>query len=214
MARTRSRGPQPKAATRNRTWLFLGLGGALVIVAILAIVLTPDPPPTADEYGTVMISGEALTPFDGDPVDDPAVGASAPEVTGADFYGSPISISSDGRPKVVLFLAHWCPHCQREVQAITQYLVDSDFPAGVDLYSLATFSTPNRPNWPPSAWLADWPLPVLVDDEQSSTFRAFGQGDFPFFVFVDANGNVALRLSGEQDPAELADLMESLAGIG
>jgi len=30
-----------------------------------------------------------------------------PELTGASFDGTPISITNDGRPKVILFLAHW-----------------------------------------------------------------------------------------------------------
>lgn len=187
----------------------------VIIVLLLAIVLTPGQRVTANEYGAVSIIGESLLPFSGQTDEDPAVGAPTPEISGFDFMGSPISVINDGRPKVVLFLAHWCPHCQREVPAIELYLVDNEFPEGVDVYSVATASSPTRPNWPPSAWLTEegWSFPVLVDDEQSSAFRAFGQGDFPYFVFVDAQGNVALRLIGEQEPAQLASLMESLGAL-
>ena len=40
---------------------------------------------------------------------DPAVinGMMMPELSGASFDGTPISITNDGRPKVILFLAHW-----------------------------------------------------------------------------------------------------------
>jgi thiol-disulfide isomerase/thioredoxin len=188
----------------------------LVIAVVLAIVLTPDEPVAMGEYGTVTISGASLPAFSGDPATDSAVGTPAPEISGVDFEGSPIQISNDGRPKVVVFLAHWCPHCQREVPAIEQYLAGTDFPSNVDFYSVATASTPQRPNWPPSAWLTTegWSFPVVADDEQSSAFRAFGQGAFPYYVFVDAQGSVALRLSGEQDPGQLANLMESLADAG
>ena len=215
MSRSRSRTPAPKPTAKNRTWLFLGIGAALVVAFVLAIVLTPDEAVMADEYGTVTISGGSLRPFSGDAAADPDVGSPAPEVSGFDLQGSPIQISKDGRPKVVLFLAHWCPHCQREVPAIEQYLVGNDFAGGVDFYSVVTASSPERPNWPPSAWLMTegWSFPVLVDDEQSSGLRAFGQGALPYYVFVDPQGTVVLRLSGERDPGQLADLIESLADL-
>ncbi|MCJ7724918.1 MAG: hypothetical protein MUP76_00810 [Acidimicrobiia bacterium] len=38
---------------------------------------------------------------------DPAVGMAMPELEGASFDGTPISITNDGRPKVLLFLTHW-----------------------------------------------------------------------------------------------------------
>jgi thiol-disulfide isomerase/thioredoxin len=187
-----------------------------VILVVVAILLSPDQPAAAaNEFGAVTITGEPLLPFAGNPLTDPSVGAPAPEVVGAGFDGTPISISNDGRPKVILFLAHSCPHCQREVPAIERYLAENDFPEGVDFVSVATASSPDLPNWPPSAWLAreGWSIPTLVDDEAFSALRAFGQGGFPFYVFVDRNGLVAYRLSGEQEPSTLAELMQSLAGL-
>jgi hypothetical protein len=50
----------------------------------------------------------------------------------------------------------------------------------------------------------------MVDDEQFTAFRAFGEGNFPYYVFVDSHGRVALRLTGGQDPSVLARLMEAL----
>jgi hypothetical protein len=41
-----------------------------------------------------------------------------------------------------------------------------------------------------------WPIPVVVDDEDSSVGGAFGLTFFPFAVFVDADGVVLGRLSG------------------
>ena len=38
---------------------------------------------------------------------DPAVGMAMPELDGASFDGTPVTIANDGRPKVLLFLAHW-----------------------------------------------------------------------------------------------------------
>jgi thiol-disulfide isomerase/thioredoxin len=213
MSRTTPRPSTDKTVAKNRTRLLFLLGGAVVAAVVLAILLTP--PRQSDgvaEHQTVTISGETLASFAGDPSSDPARGLSAPQLSGFDFEGSTVTIPADGRPKVILFLAHWCPHCQNEVQSIVTYLRNNDFPAGADLYSVATASSSTRPNWPPSAWLEreGWPFPVIVDDEQSSAFEAFGRGAFPFYVFVDANGTVVLRLSGEQDPVHLAELMQEL----
>jgi hypothetical protein len=53
-------------------------------------------------------------------------------------------------------------------------------------------------------------VPTLVDDAASTAFQWFGAGPYPYFVFVDRAGNVALRLSGEIAPADLAELMNQL----
>jgi thiol-disulfide isomerase/thioredoxin len=187
----------------------------LVILVLAAILLSPDQPVAANEFGMVTITGQSLAPFESSPLGDPSIGSPAPEVSGVGFDGTPISISNDGRPKVVLFLAHSCPHCQREVPAIERYLEENDFPDGVDFISVATASSSARPNWPPSAWLAreGWSIPTMVDDETFSALRAFGQGGFPYYVLVDRNGLVAHRMSGEQDPANLAAIMQALVDL-
>lgn len=212
MARTTPHRPTGTAVAKNRTRLLLLLGGAVVAALVLAIFLSPRQSEGVAEHQTVTISGESLAPFAGDPGSDPAQGLPAPRLSGFDFDGSTITVPSDGRPKVILFLAHWCPHCQNEVQSIVTYLRNNDLPANADLYSVATASSATRPNWPPSAWLEreGWPFPVIVDDEQNSAFEAFGRGAFPFYVFVDLDGRVVMRLSGEQDPVRLAELMQAL----
>jgi len=70
----------------------------------------------------------------------------------------------------------------------------------------------DRPNYPPSAWLAKagWAPPVLVDDAGSSAARAFGLTAFPYFVLVDGDGKVVARSSGELGPAALTELVAKL----
>ena len=204
-----------KQRKSSRTGLLIGLGGVVVLALVAAIVLSGgDPEELAmPTDATVSVSGNPLPPFAGDPTGDPAVGLPAPALEGEDFAGTPVAITNDGRPKVVLFLAHWCPHCQEEVPAVQSYADTTGLPDGVDLLSVATSYTPTRPNWPPSAWLAreGWSFPVLVDDPASTAFTAFGQGAFPYYVLIGADGTVALRLSGRQDPARLAAMMAQLA---
>ena len=212
MARTAPHRPTDKKAPQKRPTLLFLLGGAVVAALVIAIFISPRQPEGVAEYQRVMVSGEPLAQFAGDPSSDPALGLPAPRVSGFDFDGSTVTVPADGRPKVILFLAHWCPHCQNEVRSIVAYLQNNDLPANADLYSVSTASSATRPNWPPSAWLEreGWPFPVIVDDEQSSAFSAFGTGAFPFYVFLDGDGAVVMRLSGEQDPVRLAEIMQAL----
>ena len=210
--RRKAAAPPPKRSNAKLWW---GLGGAAVVIFIVAIVFSvggEDDVTDMPEDVSVEITGEALPELqDGQP--DPAIGAPAPEVSGVDFDNQPVAIGNDGRPKVIVFLAHWCSHCQREVPLLQSYIDDVGLPEGTDFYSVATSNDRGSPNWPPSAWLRNegWTPPVLLDDDASSVGAAFGLPAFPYYVFVDADGNVAQRITGEQQPAQVAAAMEALA---
>ncbi len=120
-----------------------------------------------------------------------------------------MTIKADGRPKVVVFVAHWCPHCQREVPRLSEYLRDNPVPAGVEIVTVATGTTADRPNHPPSEWLEreNWPGPVLADSEDAKTAEAFGLSAYPFFVAVDKDGKVVARTSGELTTDQFAELL-------
>ena len=85
-------------------------------------------------------------------------------------------------------------------------------PAGVDLISVATAIDPNRPNYPPDAWLAreHWSVPVIVDADGRIATR-YGLTAFPFWVAVRADGTVAQRLTGELTPEQLDALVASVS---
>lgn len=212
-ARQRQRAPVKPSSTRN-TGVWIGIAVVSVVALGVAIVLSGLNSGAADmpTNVTVSLNGDPLPPFSGNPSEDAALGLKAPTLAGEDFGGNAVIIDNDGRAKVILFLAHWCSHCQREVPSVQAYQEEVGFPTTVDLFSVATSYSPAQPNWPPSAWLEreGWTVPVIVDDSTSSAYSHFGQGGFPFYVFVDSAGNVALRLSGEQDPATLAGLMDEL----
>jgi len=201
--------PQARGA-RPFPWLPV-IGGLIAIGLITIVVLTLDRGGDPGQFGQPVIAGTALPRFDDSPI-DPAVGLAAPTVEGADFEGDPVSITNDGRPKIIIFLAHWCSHCQAEVPVVQQWVNDGLKPDGVDLYSVATSTAETRPNFPPSRWLADagWTAPVIADDTAFSAGDAFGLNAFPFWVFVDADGTVAGRLTGELPPEAITQLAESL----
>ena len=73
-------------------------------------------------FSEVTIKGGSLPPFDKN-VKDPAIGAFAPVPTGIGLGGNSVTIATrkstdQKKPTMIVFLAHWCSHCQREVPMI------------------------------------------------------------------------------------------------
>jgi thiol-disulfide isomerase/thioredoxin len=235
-ARREAQRAEARRAAARRTpasrWLLPALiAAAVVVAAVLAIVLpgslapggggSSTVPPSAAggaaggsgsaaAAGAPVITGTPLADFQ-NPNGDPAVGRPAPAVAGADFKGTPVSIKADGRPKVVIFLAHWCPHCQAEVPLIQAWVGSGGMPSGVDIVSVATGIDPAAPNYPPDAWLAreGWTVPVIVDPT-NSVAAAYGLTAYPFWVFIGPDGNVRARSSGE---LPIADLEAAIRGL-
>jgi thiol-disulfide isomerase/thioredoxin len=144
---------------------------------------------------------------------DAAVGRPAPEVRGAGFDAATVRIMHDGTPKLVMFVAHWCPHCQKEVPVVAGWTRTGQ-PEGVSVVAVSTGVDPIRPNYPPSAWLdrEGWTVPTIADDGQGSAAAAYGLTAYPYFVAVRADGTVAARATGEQSVAQLQALAAAARG--
>jgi thiol-disulfide isomerase/thioredoxin len=99
---------------------------------------------------------------------------------------------------MIVFVAHWCPHCQAEVPRLVSLAKQGVFD-GVQVSAVATSTSDQAPNYPPSAWLKDvkWPFPVLADSEAGTAAKAYGLSAFPYFVLVNPDGTVAGRGTGE-----------------
>jgi thiol-disulfide isomerase/thioredoxin len=185
----------------------------VAIGAVIAIVASGDnetPAAGIEQTRPVTIDGEPLPELTDSPT-DPAVGQTAPTLTGAGFDGTPISVAP-GNPTVLVFLAHWCPHCQREVPVLTEWAGQGGVPDGVDVIGIATATNADRPNYPPSQWLQreQFPFPVIADNETYDAATAFGLSGFPFFVVLDSEGKVVERASGELDPTTLTAMLAEL----
>ncbi|MBX3284447.1 MAG: TlpA family protein disulfide reductase [Actinobacteria bacterium] len=167
----------------------------------------------AKQTAPVKVSGETLPDLPDAPgAADPAVGATIPTVTGQGFDGQAVSIDpTDGKPKLIVFAAHWCPHCQRELPIIADHLVRSPLPDDVELVAVSTSVAEERGNYPPSSWLQEinWKAPVMVDSDASEAARAFALPGFPYFVAVDADGKVVARTSGEIPTEEFDALVQA-----
>ena len=199
--------------TRNRS-LLVAVALVVAIAAVLAVLMTrsegQDDSSNQTVQGSPQIAGDSLADFDRGSRDG-AIDRQAPEVRGVDFNGRSVAIANDGRPKIIVFLAHWCPHCQAEVPWVQAWVASGAKPDGVDLYAVPTWIDSGRPNYPPDAWLEGegWSSPVLVDSNDAVA-DAFGVRGVPFWVFLRSDGTVALRLSGGIGEQELTHIAEAL----
>ena len=167
------------------------------------------------ENQPVTIEGQILDPL-GDPSADLSVGASAPTLRGYSFDGRPVTIEpGDGRSYMVVFLAHWCPHCNAEVPRLIEWKNMGMVPEGLDVIGVSTGVAADRPNYPPSEWVVEkqWPWTVMADSEAQDAAMAYGVSGYPFFTIIGADGTVKLRASGEKSIDEIDALVDAaLAG--
>jgi cytochrome c biogenesis protein CcmG/thiol:disulfide interchange protein DsbE len=207
-----------QSAARRR-WLLPAIAVAVIAVAAIAAIWLSSgssgggsserpsnlPAASGPAGQGPVVSGSPLPLFES-PSGDPALGLTIPTVT------SPTaSIQLNGKAKILLFLAHWCPHCQAEVPVVQDWIEGGNLPGDVDLVSVSTAIDPNRPNYPPSEWLEreGWTSPVIVD-ESGAVADAYGLSAFPYWVFVNADGTVAGRLTGELSTSDLDRIVAGL----
>jgi cytochrome c biogenesis protein CcmG, thiol:disulfide interchange protein DsbE len=197
------------------------VSAAVALVALAAVVLTRGGDDTDESSSTVPatsggevaveVTGSALPPLE-DPAADPAVGAAAPGLSGADYAGNAVAIEpgTDG-PMLVVVLAHWCPHCNNEIPVLQQWEEQGGIPEDLQVVGVSTAVSPDRPNYPPGEWLAEkgWAWPVLADDDALTAANAYGVTAFPFLTFIDADGNVTARASGELPIETLQQLADA-----
>ena len=174
----------------------------------------PVPSAYGDEVRAVEVIGDPLPEYAGSIEGDPAVGMIAPGLVGEDYTGAPV-VAAHGtdRPTLVVFLAHWCPHCNDEVPELNALRDAGRWPAGLDIVAVSTAVAPDRPNFPPSRWIVekDWTYPVIADEldmgiESFTAATAYGVTGFPFMTLVGSDGTVLARWSGSAG----ADAIEAL----
>ena len=191
----------PATRTRRPVALYAVVGAIVVIAAVIALAMAGGDSEPMDgagrQTGDVSVRGLEL-PVLQDPTNDPAIGETVPTISGVDFDGRELSFGG-GTPTAMLFLAHWCPHCQAEVPVVADWLAAGGKPEGVEVVAVVTGTDPNRPNYPPSAWLdrEGLDVPTLLDDEKGTAATAYGLSAFPYWVFVNGDGTVSSRMTGE-----------------
>jgi thiol-disulfide isomerase/thioredoxin len=205
---------QPIKKSNNSKMIIGGVVLAIAIAFVIAIVAggskdsgssdttkapSSDGSVSAGENQPVEVVGEALEalPESGG---DSTIGLTAPTLNGYAFDGSNLSVTpGDGNPYMVVFLAHWCPHCNDEVPRLIEWKESGAVPADLQVIAVSTGVASDRPNYPPSQWVVNkaWPWPVMADSKAMDAARAYGVSGYPFFVIVGADGKVKARASGE-----------------
>lgn len=155
-----------------------------------------------------------LPPFQ-DSTNDPAVlaGMTLATIGGPEYYsGTDVSYeATDGKARVWMVWAHWCPYCQTELFELEAWYPENAarYP-NVELITVSSAIDDTRGN-PLFAYLdaEQFPFPVIVD-ETDAVSQLFGTTAFPFWVVTDAAGTVVLRVAGALDIASVDQLFAEL----
>jgi thiol-disulfide isomerase/thioredoxin len=209
---------QKNEASSNKL-LWAAIGVVVLIAAVIAIGMSagkgsdnPDYGTAAGEYQPVTVSNPPL-PALGDGANDVAVGQQAPALQGATFSGSAMSITpgGDGNSTMLVFLAHWCPHCNREVPRLVEWHSKGLVPKNLRVIGIATASRNDQAYWPPSEWIRNlkWPFEVMADSETGQAAAAYGVDGFPFIAIMNSSGKVVARHSGELELDQLVEFVNS-----
>ena len=208
---------------KNNRTLLIVIGAVVAVLALAGIavlagggdddsagVLAPDetvagPSGPVEENRPVEVDEAPLPQLGAEP--DPVIGTALPLIEGQTFDGDPISLGgpTDGSTLLV-FLAHWCPHCNDEIPELIELRNRDGIPADMTVIGVSTGVDNTAPNYPPSEWLLDmgWPWDAMADDSDSTAFVYSGGSGFPYLVVLDADGNVLARDSGTKSAEDLA----------
>jgi thiol-disulfide isomerase/thioredoxin len=176
----------------------------VVVIAVVAVAVTHmggDASAGPQTY-PVTVTGTPLPVMpDSTSTPDPAIGLPAPTLTGQSLFdGSKVTIAPGGGHRLlVVFVAHWCPHCQHEVPILVQWMNSGQKPADLNVAAVSTANDLSDVNSPASAWLKreNWPTPVMADSSDNAAANAYGLPGYPYLVLLDGNGKVTARTSGE-----------------
>ncbi len=200
----------------SKAGVWVGIGIAVVVAGALAFAFSSGSPSnlTKPAFGAVTVDGSPLPPF-ADASNDPAVGLVAPVLTGVSPDGDTVRIAADGQATIIVFAAHWCPHCQNDVPKLQAWLNAGGGRAGVKLLTVATGTSETRPNFPPADWLerVGWTAPVMLDDRSSPGGLAYGLTSYPYWTVLAPDGTVALRLAGELGESGFQALYDFAGGL-
>ena len=182
----------------------------VTVVIIIALIVWQGTSEKGVSSDQTRIFGVHLTEFEGR--SESVGGLYSPTVDGYDFSGQPLSIENNGRPKIIIFLAHWCSHCQEEVQILEKYFSIHGVSSDLDAYAVATAIDSNKPNYPPDKWLKkeSWPYQIMSDTSDDAIAKAFGVNAFPYWVLVDSEGKVLSRVKGSLTENEIVQTFEMM----
>ena len=192
------------------------IAGAVILVLGLAIAigvtLSSEPVAAGLPEGETTVTGDLLPELAGENDDNIALGLSAPIFSAPNENSEIVNLEKNGNAKALLFLAHWCGYCQKEVPVVQGFIDSVGVPPGVDVIAIATSIDRGRENYPPQRWLADegWSETQLYDLDREIG-NAYGLTAFPYWVFLDKDLNVVARRTGNLPADMVGALLIQLA---
>ena len=192
------------------------IAGAVVLVLGLAIAigvtLSSEPVAAGLPEGEISVVGDFLPQYAGENDDNIALGLAAPTFSAPDQNSEIFQLEKNGNSKALLFLAHWCPHCQREVPVVQRFIDSNGVPPGIDVIAVATSIDRGRDNYPPQEWLQreGWSETQIYDLDREIG-EAYGLNAFPYWVFLDKDLNVLARRTGNLPEDMVGALLVQLA---
>jgi|TARA_Y100000994_G_C15667547_1_gene432248 thiol-disulfide isomerase/thioredoxin len=192
------------------------IAGAVVLVLGLAIAigvtLSSEPVAAGLPEGEISVVGDSLPQYAGENDDNVALGLAAPTFSAPDQNSEIFQLEKNGNSKALLFLAHWCPHCQREVPVVQRFIDSNGVPPGIDVIAVATSIDRGRDNYPPQEWLQreGWSETQIYDLDREIG-EAYGLNAFPYWVFLDKDLNVLARRTGNLPEDMVGALLIQLA---
>ncbi|MDA9737356.1 TlpA family protein disulfide reductase [Acidimicrobiaceae bacterium] len=192
------------------------IAGAVILVLGLAIAigvtLSSEPVAAGLPEGETTVTGDLLPEFSGENDDNIALGLAAPIFSAPNENSEIVTLEKNGNAKALLFLAHWCGYCQKEVPIVQRVINTIGVPDGVEVIAIATSIDRGRENYPPQKWLDEegWSETQLYDlDKEIGS--AYGLNAFPYWVFLDKDLNVIARRTGNLPEETVGGLLLQLA---
>ena len=192
------------------------IAGAVILVLGLAIAigvtLSSEPVAAGLPKGETTVTGDLLPEFSGENDDNIALGLAAPIFSAPNENSEIVTLEKNGNAKALLFLAHWCGYCQKEVPIVQRVINTIGVPDGVEVIAIATSIDRGRENYPPQKWLDEegWSETQLYDlDKEIGS--AYGLNAFPYWVFLDKDLNVIARRTGNLPEETVGGLLLQLA---
>ena len=192
------------------------IAGAVILVLGLAIAigvtLSSEPVAAGLPEGETTVTGDLLPEFSGENDDNIALGLPAPIFSAPNENSEIVTLEKNGNAKALLFLAHWCGYCQKEVPIVQRVINTIGVPDGVEVIAIATSIDRGRENYPPQKWLDEegWSETQLYDlDKEIGS--AYGLNAFPYWVFLDKDLNVIARRTGNLPEETVGGLLLQLA---
>lgn len=148
----------------------------LLVLAVLAC--------TAISTGCDQSSGGTKSPATGGNYADLGI-----TLTNLDDEDITITSKTEGDVHVLAFWATWCIPCIGEL-AQMEVVYGKMKDRGLNIYAISTDGPDTMSRVPGYASQEKWTFPVLYDPDTRVLARFNPKGDIPFYVVLDADGNI------------------------